>query len=147
MTNTEQLASRLAAVPLFRGCSRSDLRVVARHIDVAQAGVGVELVTQGEIGEVLYILLDGEARVDRDGVPVGVVQPGDYFGELALLDPAPRAATVTTTEPSVVAALSLRMFKLLLRSLPSISAELLADLAHRARELGGDRSDRGPLET
>jgi CRP/FNR family transcriptional regulator len=99
---------------------------------------GVPLVRQGDEGDALFVLLAGSARVERDGADVGLLGPGDYFGELALLDPAPRAATVTAVEGCEVAVLSVRMFRVLLREVPEIAAELLAQMARRVRDAGGD---------
>lgn len=136
MNRHKELANRLAGVPLFSRCDHRDRRIVARHTTVAERGAGVTLVTQGDDGDALYVLLDGEASVERDGIVVAELGPGDYFGELALLDPAPRAATVTTSSEVVVAVLDLRMFRVLLRDVPALSAELLAQLARRIRDTG-----------
>ncbi len=62
--------------------------------------------------------------------------PGDYFGELSLLDPGPRAASVTVTSDADLAVLGVRMFRVLLRDVPTISAKLLADMAARLRDAG-----------
>jgi CRP/FNR family transcriptional regulator len=128
----------LAAVPLFGRCEPRDLRIVARHAEVSTIEAGSPLVRQGDEGDALFVLLAGSARVDRDGADVGLLGPGDYFGELALLDPAPRAATVTAVEGCEVAVLSVRMFRVLLREVPEIAAELLAQMARRVRDAGGD---------
>ncbi|MDH3682014.1 MAG: cyclic nucleotide-binding domain-containing protein [Acidimicrobiia bacterium] len=136
MNQRKQLANRLLDVSLFSRCDPRDLRIVARHTTIAEPAAEVKLVTQGQAGDALFVLLDGSARVERDEVVVAELGPGDYFGELALLDPAPRAATVTTTAPSVVAVLDLRMFRVLLRDVPPLSAELLAQLARRVRDAG-----------
>lgn len=136
MRGSKQTAARLADVPLFGRCDRHDLRMAARYIEVVTVASGVEVVTQGDTGEALYLLLDGSAMVVRDGVEVGRLGRGDYFGELALLDSSPRAATVTTAEESTVAVLGVRMFRVLLRELPALAAELLADLALQARNSG-----------
>jgi CRP-like cAMP-binding protein len=128
----------LAAVPLFGRCEPRDLRIVARHAEVSTIEAGSPLVRQGDEGDALFVLLAGAARVERDGANVAQLGPGDYFGELALLDPAPRAATVTAVEDCEVAVLSVRMFRVLLRDVPQIAAELLAQLARRVRDAGGD---------
>jgi CRP-like cAMP-binding protein len=136
MNRRKQLANRLADVPLFSRCDPGDLRIVARHATIVEPLAGTELVTQGTEASTVYVLLDGTAEVARDGVTVADLGPGDYFGELALLDPSPRAATVTTTSPAVLAVLDLRMFRVLLRDLPPLAAELLAQFARRVRDAG-----------
>lgn len=134
MSRVRDVADRLAAVPLFARCEPRDLRIVARHAEVATIEAATPLVRQGDGGDALFVLLTGSARVERDGAEVGRLGPGDYFGELALLDPAPRAATVTAVENCEVAVLSVRMFRVLLREVPEIAAELLAHLARRVRD-------------
>lgn len=133
MIRSNEMTTRLGAVPLFGRCSRSDLRIVARHGERLEVPAGTTLVAQGEKGDTFFLLLQGEATVTRDGTPAGRMTAGDSFGELALLDPAPRAATVVATTDAEVLVLNTRMFKVLLRELPGLSAALLAMLARRAR--------------
>ena len=97
------------------------------------ADAGRTIVREGDDGDALFVLLSGSATVERGGKEVAVLGPGDYFGELALLDPAPRAATVTATDDVVMAVLGVRMFRVLLRELPPLGAKLLGDLAARVR--------------
>ena len=135
-TNQTDTIRRLAAVELFARCSRRDLRIVARHGDRLDFAAGDDLVRQGDPGNAFFLLLAGTADVVRDGMCVARLGPGDWFGELALLDPAERAATVTATADGVVLAITSRMFKVLLRELPGLSAALLAALARRVRAAG-----------
>ncbi|NIR41668.1 MAG: cyclic nucleotide-binding domain-containing protein, partial [Actinobacteria bacterium] len=87
-------------------------------------------------GDALFVILDGTAVVERNGREVARLGPGDYFGELSLLDPGPRAASVTVTSDADLAVLGVRMFRVLLRDVPTISAKLLADMAARLRDAG-----------
>jgi CRP-like cAMP-binding protein len=130
------VVARLAGVDLFGRCSKGDLRIVARHAERLSVAAGTEVVRQGDAGDAFFLLLSGKATVARDGVDVAELGAGDFFGELALLDPAPRAATVTVTSPAELAVLGARMFKVLLRELPALSATMLASLARRARDAG-----------
>ena len=136
MTNRSEVVARLAEVDLFNRCTKGDLRIVARHAKRTTIPAGTAVVSQGAAGDAFFLLLSGQATVERDGVAVAELGPGDFFGELALLDPAPRAATVTVTVSSEVVVLGARMFKVLLRELPALSAGMLASLAHRARASG-----------
>jgi CRP-like cAMP-binding protein len=136
MTSRSEIAARLAGVDLFARCSKGDLRIIARHAEQITLAAGSEAVRQGDTGDAFFLLLSGKATVARDGLEVTELGPGDFFGELALLDPAPRAATVTVTAPADVVVLGARMFKVLLRELPALSAAMLASLARRARDAG-----------
>ena len=124
-----ELAAALAHVPMFNRCSARDLRIVARHAEMVTVPAGTAVVTEGEEGDTFYLLLAGAAEVDGT-----TLRPGAHFGELSLLDPAPRSATVILTEDSVLAVLSLRMFRVLLRDLPQLSFGMLGSLAAQLRE-------------
>lgn len=134
MAKKRELVERLATIPLFSRCSRRELQIVARHIDTIRFPPDTVIVTENEEGDAFFVVLDGQARVNRDGGPVGRLEPGAYFGELALLDPAPRSATVEAETPVEVGVLGTRMFRTLLRELPAISERLLAALARELRE-------------
>lgn len=136
MATNKQIVQALEGVPLFSRCSARDLKGVARHVETLDVESGRDVVRQGEDGDALFVVLSGTLDVTRDGTAVRSLGAGDYFGELALLDPAPRAATVTATDPTELAAISVRMFRVLLREIPGLGAKLLADLAGRVREAG-----------
>ena len=140
MASRKEIISHLQQIGLFNRCTASDLKIVARHTETLHAEKGRVIVRQGEDGDALFVLLSGTANVVRDGTSVGSLGAGDYFGELALLDPAPRAATVTATSDVELAVLGLRMFRVLLRELPPLGAKLLGDLAARVRAAGAPDS-------
>jgi len=135
-----ELTDVLAAVELFSKCSRSELKTVARHVESARLEPGVDLTRQGDAGDAFYVILEGRARVSVDDETVDTLGPGQYFGELALLDGEPRSATVTSETDLDVAVLGVRMFRTLLREFPDIATQLLAGLA------GALRDARGPTE-
>ena len=136
MATNKEIARRLENVALFARCTKGDMKIVARHSETIHVASGRPIVREGDDGDALFVLLSGTASVERAGTQVATLGPGDYFGELALLDPAPRAATVTVTSDAELAVLGLRMFKVLLRELPALGANLLCDLAGRLREAG-----------
>jgi CRP-like cAMP-binding protein len=131
---SKDVATALAKVPLFHRCTKGDLRIVARHVEVLSVPAGSLLVRQGDPGDAFFVVLDGQAEVQRDGRHRQHLHVGDHFGELALLDPAPRAATVVALDDVVVAALGARMFRVLLAELPLFSARLLGAMAARLRD-------------
>ena len=136
MASRKEIAARLNSVPLFSRCTASDLRIVARHTERMSVEEGRLLCRQGDQGDALFVILDGTAVVERNGREVARLGAGDYFGELSLLDPGPRAASVTVTSDADLAVLGVRMFRVLLRDVPTISAKLLADMAARLRDAG-----------
>lgn len=143
MKKRDELIEHLAAVPLFSACSKADLRIVARHAAQVDAPAGTVLVSEGEEGDTFFVLVSGEATVRRKGDAVRsrrvtTLGPGSYFGELALLDPGPRSATVGADTDVTLAAVSARVFRTLLREVPAMNEKLLTGMARRLRE--ADRS-------
>lgn len=136
MATNKEIVGRLEQVALFSRCTKSDLKIVARHVETMRVESGRTIVRAGDEGDALFVVLDGSATVERDGQVVATLTTGDYFGELALLDPGPRAATVVATSDTDLAVLGVRMFRVLLRELPPLGAKLLADLASRVRDAG-----------
>jgi CRP-like cAMP-binding protein len=133
----KDLVEYLADVRLFSRCTKRELGTVARHAETAPLQDGTELITEGEPGDAFFLILDGKAEVRKGGKVVAEVGPGDYFGELALLDDEPRSATVVAQGDVTVAVLGVRMFRTILREFPDISSQLLAGLASELREARG----------
>lgn len=124
----------LARVPLFAGLTDDDLRQVVQAGDNIDVEAGRELITEGRVGREFFLILDGEAGVHRDGREVATLGPGEYFGELALLDRGPRSATVTARTDMRIFVLGQREFGGLVDSVPGLAPKLLARLAQRIRE-------------
>lgn len=138
MPTRAALIDQLKQVPLFSACSRGDLKLVARHAVEVAVPANTVVVREGEKGDCFYVVVEGEAAVRRKSGrvnrKVAKLGPGGWFGELALLDPAPRNASVITTQDSTLAALDVRVFRALLRDVPAMSEKLLAGLARRVRD-------------
>src|SRR5207245_4990079 len=94
-------ATALAGVPLFQGLSKRHLNRLAAAADEVSFGSGETLVQQGLTGEALFVMLEGEARVVRDGRTVANLLPGDFFGEVSLVDGGLRTASVLSHTPVV----------------------------------------------
>ena len=99
---------------------------------------------EGEAGDALFVILQGTAAVLRDGVEVAEVGEGSYFGELAILDGAPRSATIRTKSDVKVAVLGIRMFRTLLREVPDLAEQLLVGLAGELRKAQAQASAHAP---
>jgi CRP-like cAMP-binding protein len=129
----------LSKVPLFASLSKHELEFVASRADEVDAPAGKFLTTQGEPGDTFYVLLDGEARVDIDGNLRRTLVPGDFFGEISMLDRGLGTATITTTKPSRLLVMSHAQFRdaikandqLLIKVLAAMGERLRADLAVR----------------
>src|SRR4051812_5136489 len=133
MNRRREYLDLLAAVPLFTSCTRTELKALDAHATFRSVGVGRDLVREGDTSDELFILIEGTARVVRGGGVVDTLGPGDFFGELALLDPAPRNATVTATSELDLLVLSRSEFERVLTKAPGLTRSLLAGMARRLR--------------
>ena len=127
----DEYLKHLADVPTFRALSKKDLALVARLAEDYKVDAGQALVQEGRRESQFYLIVAGKARVTRGKRTVATLGPGDYFGELALLDPGPRNATVTAETDMEVLELGSREFGGLLEEVPGIARKLLAGLARR----------------
>jgi CRP-like cAMP-binding protein len=133
MSNKDTHLDRLQQVQTFRGLSRKELQHVARQAETITVEAGDVLVREGETGYEFFILLSGSADVVRGGQQVATLVDGDFFGELALFDPAPRDATITAIEHSELLLIDSRHFQPLLDDVPLLARKITAALARRLR--------------
>lgn len=122
----------LQEVPLFRACSPKELDYLARLTDEVKVSAGKVLAEKGKPGHEFFLVLDGAATVqlaDSD-VKIG---PGDFFGEMALLDNEPRMATVVADTDMNLLVIGSREFSSALAEVPSIARSILRTLAQRLR--------------
>lgn len=144
MARRKELAETLRVVPLFAKCTPRELRTVARFVETAELPAGTHLVREGEEGDALFVILDGEAVVTTGDRELARVGAGGYFGELALLDGEPRAADVVAATDITIAVLGIRMFRTLVRELPDFAEQLLAGLASELRAARARADGRVP---
>jgi CRP-like cAMP-binding protein len=124
----------LSRVPMFSRCSSAQLEQLASNSTERSVGTGDPIVTEGEAGDEFFVIADGAAEVLRSGNAVAKLGPGDYFGELALLDPAPRDATVAATAPSNLLVLSRDVFTKAIDELPALRSAVLTGMARRIHD-------------
>lgn len=125
----------LREVSLFATCTARELSLVARLGERLDVGAGGVIVEQGSLGHEFYVLLRGTAQVTRDGEMVASLGPGDFFGELALLDPYRRDATVRVTSDAQLLEITQREFWELLTRVPALDRKILQALARRLHTL------------
>lgn len=124
----------LSSIWLFSTCTPRELRLVRRHLDEVTARAGTVLTEEGAIGREFFFIVEGRASVRRRGRKVALLGPGDYFGELALLDRKPRSATVVADTDMTLLNMTQREFWTLLEDVPPLSRKLLAAMAERLRD-------------
>jgi CRP-like cAMP-binding protein len=124
---------RLEEVGLLEGCSRRQLRAIARISDVVEVPADTVLARAGAAGEEFFLILDGTARVEVSPRKHSRLRPGEYFGEMSLLDGGPRSASVMAETPLRLLVIKRRDFSTLLREAPELTQSLLATLSRRLR--------------
>ncbi len=134
MAGKDKRIDRLSEVSIFRALSRKELETLARSADTVAFGAGSTLVKEGEAGHEFFVVLEGEVSVQVGDREVAVLKEGDWFGELAIIDPAPRDATVTTLTPCELLVMDGRRFLPLLEEVPVLAHKILVGMARRLRD-------------
>jgi len=127
---------RLSRVPLFAGVSTRELEFVASRVDEVSLKPGQTLITQGQPTEAFFILESGHVQVTRDGKPVNRLGPGDFFGEIGMLDRGPATATVVTDGPVEAMVLSHTQFRDAIKANDNLALQVIAAMAKRLRADG-----------
>jgi len=128
-------------VLLFDGCSDEELRRIARMADEIAVPAGYVLVYEGDWGHDVFVVAEGEARVTVNGRTLAVLGVGSVIGELAVLSPAPRSATVTAATPMRFFVFYADAFEALLTEHPVIARRLMGGVAHKAQGMVRDLAD------
>jgi CRP-like cAMP-binding protein len=126
------LVELLGALPLFARLNKRQLRALARHAKIADYEPGDVIIQKGDRGDSFYLVLDGGATVVGRGRTLG---PGEFFGEIALIDAGPRSATVKAVTGVRTMRLPRRAFVQALKNDPQIAFAIMQELAGRVRRL------------
>jgi len=124
----------LRKVGLFAEMTERSLTAIASKAVDIDFDAGQYVVRQGQVGTGFYLITGGRAKVVRGGQVLHRLGPGDFFGELSVLDQLPRMAHVITEEPTTCLALASWDFSKLLEENPKITISLLREVARRLRE-------------
>jgi CRP/FNR family cyclic AMP-dependent transcriptional regulator len=126
--------THLSNVRLFSALSNRELVRIGRVAEEVKVPAGKVLVQEGTSGREFFLILEGQATVRRNGRKVATLGPGQYFGELALLDRSPRNATVEADTAMTLIVLGQREFSGLLDEIPGLAHKILRSMAARLRE-------------
>ena len=130
----------LARVDLFIGLEKKDLQVLAKSCQERKYSAGSKLISQGDTGVGLYVIINGTVRItqannpDRAEEELGIAGKGSVLGEMALLDDLPRSATVTAIDDVTALLLPIWDIRTILQSHPEIAVKLLGVLSRRLRK-------------
>lgn len=133
-TRTGDRHELLASLPLFAGMDPEHIDLLAATAAEVAFPVGRVIAHHGEIGTGFFVVLEGSVRVVRDGTVVARLGPGEFFGELSVLDGLPRTAQVAAEEPTRCLALASWDVERVLLENPSVALAVIRGLARRLRE-------------
>ena len=129
----------LRNIPLFNSLSDEDVKLVDGMAVEKHVAKNTVIITEGDVGDSLFVILAGRVKVligDSEGreIILKILGPGDFFGELALIDKQPRSASVSTLDNTVLKVLSHTAFEVCLDRAPRIAVSVMQALAKRLRD-------------
>ena len=127
-------AETLQQVPLFAGLEGRDLERIADSFKERKYGAGDAIASEGQGGAGFFVIGEGTARVTVGDQDRGTLGPGDYFGEIALIDEGARTATVTAETDMTCYAMTFWEFRPIVETDARIAWKLVQALAHKLRE-------------
>jgi CRP-like cAMP-binding protein len=142
VTRAEAGVELLAEVDLFQGLTKGELLKIYMLAREENVRSGRALATEGEPGGRFYLILEGKAQVTIAGEQWAELGPGEYFGEISLIDGEPRSASVTAASDLRVLSLASFTFAPLLVEHPTITRKILLEMCarlRRAEEANGSR--------
>jgi CRP-like cAMP-binding protein len=135
MPDSEDVLAQLGTLDLFSGLPRKDLKGLARAVREVRHPQGHRVVDEGGNALGFHLIVEGAATVTSNDTRRRTLGPGDYFGEISLIDGQPRSATVVADSPLRTLSLDSASFNLLLDEHPDIARSLLTVLCRRLRAL------------
>lgn len=130
----EEKRARLGSVPLFRDCSPAVLDRLAHVTSEFEFHADAPIVQQGQVGNGLYIVVSGRVRIVAGTDVLAHIGPGDFFGELSVIDQRPRSASAYADGDTVCLALASWDLLSIMEQDPHLAANLLRELAGRLRQ-------------
>ena len=124
----------IANVDLFRDLSKAQLKRLAGAASEVSHPPGKAVATEGGGALAFHLIIEGSATVSKDGRALRTLGPGDYFGEISMIDGRPRSATVTALEALKVMAIPHQDFEAVVDEDPEVARRLLKTLCARLRE-------------
>ncbi len=132
-TSRQEALDAVRSIPIFSACNTRELREVTRLGTQVRISAGTTIAKEGSSGRELLVVLSGTATCRAKGKRLARFGPGDFFGEMSLLDHGPRSATVVADSDMELLVLDSREFRRLVEASPTIAWKILATMAGRLR--------------
>ena len=127
---------QMQKIPVFSGLTENEIYDLFKLAFVKHYKAGATLFVEGMKGEILYVVLQGKVdickKTNKDELVIASMGPGEFFGELSLIDSAPRSATARVVEDSEMVAITRKVFDDMLNADPKITAKLLVEFLKAA---------------
>jgi len=124
-------AKKLDSIPLFRDLSRKEREQIARRADEVDVPAGYHLLDEGRFPHEFFIVEKGTVEVTKHGAHLTDLGPGDFFGEIAILEHERRTASVTASTPATLIVMHARDFETIAAELPEVSRRIHAAIRER----------------
>jgi CRP-like cAMP-binding protein len=134
---TDEKLEHLKRVPLFSRMGRHELERLGQLTDEIEVGLDQHVTEQGEAGNEFFVVLDGRLMVLDGNKPISTLGPGDFFGEIALIESVPRTATVRAEGIARLMVVGHREFHALMDEFPEVRRAVMDALAERVRQNEG----------
>ena len=136
MLLTIERVAIMKSVDIFAATPDHILASVARIVEEVEVAAGESLIREGEPGDCLYIVVEGELRAHSQSRTLMILTPGKIVGELALLDPEPRSASVDAVSDALLFRIDKEPFDEVMADRPEIALGVIRSLARRIRQQG-----------
>jgi CRP-like cAMP-binding protein len=133
LRRSSQKIDLLKKVPLFNNLSQRHLKEITKHADQVQVEKGRVLAQQGKTGWEFIFIVEGKARVEKDGKVIRQLSKGDFFGEISLIDGEPRTATVIAETDMTILIVHKKSFDHLLDTIPGLQRKILVSFCQYLR--------------
>jgi CRP-like cAMP-binding protein len=135
VARTDTKVELLRHIPLFTACNPHALQEIGQLADEVDVPDGYTLIREGTFGEQFILIIEGRVRIDRGGKTIRTMGPGEFLGEIALIDKGRTTATATTEGPAKLFILGHQAFNSLLDQSPAVRLDIMTALANRVRQL------------
>jgi len=129
----ESVIEMLGKTSLWSGLGKQELKAIVNNSKERKFESGGIIASKGEGGIGFYLILDGVVEIRSDGKTLSRLGPGQFFGEMSVIDNQPRSADVVAVEPSRVLILTAWKFKALISDNPKMAIRMLQELVRRLR--------------
>jgi CRP/FNR family cyclic AMP-dependent transcriptional regulator len=134
VTASDPVIEMLEKASLWSGLDRKDLKFIVQLSKERKYETGDVIVRKGEVTVGFYLILDGSVEIRSNGTTLSRLGPGQFFGEMSVVDNQPRSADVVAIEPSRCLVLTAWSFNALISKHPKIALKILQEFVRRLRE-------------